>query len=135
MKRLKRVVVILVCSPFVLITFVFLYEIYGIYANQAATDRQTMDLQVNLKQEISDIEIKDVYSETGNTSGTGNHVDCLTVITFFTEIEENEIKDKMSWRYDFDELYGDCYIEQVENCTYKFVLRETAPFADNIVGH
>ena len=73
MKRLKRVVVILVCSPFVLITFVFLYEIYGIYANQAATDRQTMDLQVNLKQEISDIEIKDVYSETGNTSGTGNH--------------------------------------------------------------
>jgi|GEM_PF-1187826 len=135
MKWIKKVALILLCAPFIFIALIVLYEIWGIYANQAETDKQTRDLQTNLQQEISDIAIKDVYSETGNTSGTGNHVDCLTIITFFTKTEESEIKTKMSRFYDFDERYGDCYIEKIENCTYKFVLKKTAPFADNIAGH
>ena len=52
--------------------------------------------------EISGIEIIDVNSETGNASGTGNHVECMSMITFSTEMSESEIQAVMPESYDFD---------------------------------
>ena len=82
MKWLKRFGIALLVLPIILIIIFILYEIFGMCINRIATREQTNTLQMNLENEISDIEIISVYSETGNTSGTGNHVDCLSVIIF-----------------------------------------------------
>lgn len=113
-------------------TFI-LYEIFGMCINHMTTKTQTDKLQKNLKTEISDIKMIDVYSETGNTSGTGNHVDCLSSITFSTEMQEAEIKNRMSKYYQFNE--DSCYVIKTEDGNYLFYLNTTAPFADNIEGH
>ena len=64
MKWLKRTGLIILCLPFLLIISFILYEIFGMCMNRLATKQQTERLQTNLKNEISDIEIKDIYSET-----------------------------------------------------------------------
>ncbi len=73
MKWLKRTGLALLLLPVIIIAVFILYEIFGMCVNHIATGRQTNKLQVNLEKEIPDIEIISVYSETGNTSGTGNH--------------------------------------------------------------
>ena len=94
---------------------------------------QTNALQMNLESEISDIEIISVYSETGNTSGTGNHVDYLSSIIFSTEMQETEIEDRMSKYYMFDD--GSCYVNKTDDGYYTIYINTPAPFADNIEGH
>jgi len=101
--------------------------------NHIATKQQTDMLQANLEKQIPDIEIVGVYSETGNTSGTGNHVECLSSILFSTEMQESEIKDSMAEYYEFDEW--SCYLTKTEDGHYLFYLNMSAPFADNIEGH
>lgn len=133
MKWLKRTGILLLSLPFLLITIVILYEIFGMGVNHMAAKRQTGTLQKNLEKEISDIHVIDVYSETGNTSGTGNHVDCLSVITFSTEMPEPELANRMSEYYTFDAW--SCRIEKTEDGNYEFYLNTSAPFADNIEGH
>ena len=133
MKWLKRTGLIVLFLPFLLIIIFILYEIFGACMNRLATNRQTEQLQTNLENEISDIDIKDIYSETGNTSGTGNHVDCLTSITFSTQMQEQEIKDCMSKYYTFDEW--SCFVTKTDDGDYLFYLNTSAPFADNIEGH
>ena len=133
MKWLKRTGLIIICLPFLLIIIFILYEIFGMCINHLATKRQTEQLQTNLENEISDIEIKDIYSETGNTSGTGNHVDCLSSITFSTQMQEAEIKNSMSKHYMFDEW--SCFVTKTDDGDYLFYLNTSAPFADNIEGH
>lgn len=88
---------------------------------------------MNLENAISDIEILSVYSETGNTSGTGNHVDCLSSITFSTEMQETEIEDCLSEYYVFDGW--SCYVDKTDNGNYIISVNTSAPFADNIEGH
>ena len=73
-----------------------------------------------------------MYSETGNTSGTGNHVDCLSVITFSSKQSLAEIKDCMSEYYVWDD---GCFVEEKEDGSYQFYLNTSAPFPDNIEGH
>lgn len=90
-------------------------------------------MKINLENEISDIEIINIYSETGNTSGTGNHVDCLSSITFSTKMQETEIKNCMSEYYVFDEW--SCYINKTDDGYYIICINTPAPFADNIEGH
>lgn len=131
MRVLKKIGAVILFSPFILITIFILYEIFGMCVNHIASKRQTDELQTNLKNEISDITIIDVYSETGNTSGTGNHVDCLSKITFSSEMPQEEIESIMSKYYNFD---GEsCYIDRTGN--YLFYLNTSAPFAGNIEGH
>lgn len=110
-----------------------LYEIFGMCINHIATKEQTNTLQVHLESEITDIEIISVYSETGNTSGIGNHVDCLSSIIFSTEMQETEIKDCLSEYYAFDE--GSCYVNKTNEGYYKIYINTSAPFADNMEGH
>lgn len=110
-----------------------MFQIFGMCVNHAATDRQTKELTNHLTQAITDVEIMDVYSETGNTSGTGNHVDCLSVITFSSGQSLAEIKDCMSEYYKWDD--GSCFVEEKDDGNYRFYFNTSAPFPDNIEGH
>ena len=96
MRWFKRIGIALLLLPFVLISGIIVFEIFDICVNHAATDRQTKKLQTDLESRISDLEILNVHSETGNLSGTGNHVECLSVIDFATEMTEGEITSALS---------------------------------------
>lgn len=133
MKVLKRIGLVILSLPIFLIVFFILYEIFGMCVNHMTTRHQTDQLQANLEKEISDFKIVEVYSETGNTSGTGNHVDCLSAITFSTEMQDMEIKNSMSKYYHFDEW--NCFVTKTEDGNYLFYLNTSAPFRDNIEGH
>ncbi|MBD5135406.1 MAG: hypothetical protein HDT39_05510 [Lachnospiraceae bacterium] len=133
MKWLKRTGLVLLSLPIILIIIIILYEIFGMCVNHIATKRQTDRLKMNLENEISDIKIVKIYSETGNTSGTGNHVDCLTSIIFSTEMQEFEIENSMSEYYEFNEW--SCYVEKTDDGNYLFYLNTSAPFKNNIAGH
>ena len=129
----KRFGIVILSLPIALIAVWVLYEIFGMCINHIATKNQTNTLRTNLESEISDIEIISVYSETGNTSGTGNHVDCMSLIMFSTEMQETEIKDCMSKYYVFDEW--SCYVNKTDDGYYIIYINTSAPFADNIEGH
>ncbi|MDE6625886.1 MAG: hypothetical protein K2K56_05910 [Lachnospiraceae bacterium] len=133
MKLVKRVGVVLLSLPIILIIIFILYEIFGMCINHIATKRQTDKLQINLENKILDIKIVDVYSETGNTSGTGNHVDCLSAIKFSTKMQESEIENSMSEYYEFNEW--SCFVNRTDDGNYVFYLNTSAPFKDNIEGH
>lgn len=133
MKWLKRVGLAFLLLPIILIVIFVLYEIYGMCANHMATEKQTNTLQQRLESEIPDVKIISIYSETGNTSGTGNHVDCLSSIKFSTAMQETEIEDCMAKYYVLDEW--SCYIDTTEDGYYTVYINTSAPFADNILGH
>lgn len=133
MKWIKRFGIGILVLPVMLTAIWGLYEIFGMCINHIATEKQTSTLQRNLETEIPDIEIISVYSETGNTSGTGNHVDCLSSIVFSTEMQETEIEDCLSQYYMFDEWW--CYVDQTDDGYYTISVNTSAPFADNIEGH
>lgn len=133
MKWLKRFGVAFLSLPMILLVIFVLYEALGMCVNHIATQKQTNAMQMHLEREIPDIEIISVYSETGNTSGTGNHVDCLSSIIFSTEMQVTEIEDCMSKYYAFDEW--SCYVNKTEDGYYKIYINTSAPFADNIEGH
>ena len=133
MKKLKRIAKVIISLPLILIGIVILYEVFGMCVNHLATARQTKKLVAALKEEVSDIELLDIHSETGNTSGTGNHVDCLSLITFSTKMPQSELENKMYKHYDYDEWM--CYLAKNEDGSYRFRLNTSAPFAGNIEGH
>ncbi len=133
MKWLKRFGAAVLVLPIILFVIWGVYEVFGMCINHIATRKQTNTLQMNLENEISDIEIVSVYSETGNTSGTGNHVDCLSSIIFSTEMQKTEIEDCMSNYYMFDE--SSCYVNETDDGYYTIYINASAPFADNIEGH
>ena len=102
MKWLKRIGWIVLSLPVILVIVFILYEALGMFVNHNATRQQTDTLQTCLENEIPDIEIIHVYTETGNTSGTGNHVDCLSSITFSTGLKQYEIEEIMEDYYVLD---------------------------------
>ena len=132
MKKLRWIGIAALFLPFILIVGYIVFEIFGMYANHAATDRQTEKLQADLTDKISDLEILDVHSETGNT-GNGNHVDCVSEITFSTAMTESEIIGAMSESYDFDK--DGCSVNKMDDGSYTFYQVTSAPFPDNIEGH
>ena len=110
------------------------YEVLGIIVNHTATGIQTNRLRHNIVDTFPDTEIISVKSETGNTSGTGNHVDCLSCITFTSDLSLSEVQDKLSSTYDWSDL--SCYVnETTTKGQYLFFLRKRAPFVNNIEGH
>lgn len=133
MKWAKRFGIVMLSLPIALVIVWVLYEIFGMCINHITTKKQTNRLRMNLESEISDIKIISIYSETGNASGTGNHVDCMSSIIFSTEIQETEIEDCMSKYYVFDEW--SCYVDKTDDGYYKIYINTSAPFADNIEGH
>ena len=133
MKWAKRFGIVMLSLPIALVIVWMLYEIFGMCINHITTKEQTNTLRTNLESEISDIEIISVYSETGNTSGTGNHVECLSSITFSTEMRETEIEECLSEYYVFDGW--NYYLNKTDDGYYIIYINTSAPFADNIEGH
>ena len=130
MKALKKVLIGILALPLLLI----LYEVFGIIVNHASTGIQTSRLRHNIVDTWPDTDIISVESETGNTSGTGNHVDCLTRITFTSDLSLSEVQDKFSKTYEWNDL--NCYVEETDKAgEYLFFLRKRAPFVNNIEGH
>ena len=99
MKWFKRIALAIVLAPLILIGIFLLYEMFGMGVNHLATRRQTKQMVAVLEAEVPDIEVTDIYSETGNTSGTGNHVDCLSSVTFSTEMSQSELEKKLFQHY------------------------------------
>lgn len=133
MKLLKTLAKILISVPLVLIGLLIAYEALGFCVNHIATGRQTKQLVATLEAEVPDIEIIDIHSETGNTGPTGNHVDCLSVVTFSTGMEQSDLEDRLYRHYEYD--MWTCYLSPTEDGNYLFRLNTSAPFVDNIEGH
>lgn len=133
LKWLKRTGIVLVSLPLILIGILILYEVFGMCVNHFATARQTKRLVADLTAEVPDIEITDIHSETGNTGPTGNHVDCLSVVTFSTQIQQAELEKRLYRHYTYNEW--SCFLTQTEDGNYRFYLNTSAPFTDNIEGH
>lgn len=158
-KWLKRIGLFIVALPTVLIAGYVLFEIVGMTVNHHATKRQTKQLINVVKDAVADVDVKDSYSETGNTSGTGNHVDMLSVVVFQTKESGEEAENNIKAAYPEVDEWG-FYVESIEvieknkkedgwvpgyydslslpedktDC-YLVYLCKPAPFEDNIEGH
>lgn len=130
MKTLKKILIGIFAVPL----FLILFEIFGMIVNHASTGIQTNRLRRDIVDAFPDTEIISVESRTGNTSGTGNHVDCLTRITFTSDLSLSEIQNKLSVNYEWSDL--GCYVNETDKAgEYLFFLCKRAPFSDNIEGH
>ena len=130
MKVLKKVFIGILVVPLLLI----LYEVFGMIVNHSSTGIQTNRLRRDIVDAIPNTRIISVESQTGNTSGTGNHVDCLSCITFSSNLSLSEVQDKLSSDYEWNDL--NCYVEETDTAgEYRFFLRKRAPFVNNIEGH
>ncbi len=125
----------IVAVPILLITLGIVYEVVGIFANHAATDKQTKELKNVIETEIDDVQITDVYSETGNTTGTSNHVDCLSRITFSSDKDQTFIASSLKKYYYLDEREYYTVTIEGEDGIYVVTQISKAPFPDNIEGH
>lgn len=133
MKVLKRSLIGIILVPFVLIALFILYEIVGMAVNHISSSQQTKKLINIIDTEFSSVKIIDTYTETGNTTGTSNHVDMLSVVTFTTETPLSEIQNKLGEYYERDEFWIENMGESENG--YLVYLRQAAPFWDNIEGH
>lgn len=159
---LKKIFWAVILLPIIVIALYIMYEILGMVVNEAATSNQTKRMEKHIESLLQNTVILDSCSETGNTSGTGNHVDMFSAVAFQTDDGLEQILNKMSAEYEFNAT--DCWIQSVEvmlsykrsfkeqgdeiypfldemklpddtdDC-YVFVQTTSAPFADNLAGH
>lgn len=130
MKKMKKGLNGVIAVPL----FLILLEIFGMAVNHAATGIQTNHLRRDIVDAFPNTEILSVESQTGNTTGTGNHVDCQTCITFSSDLSLSEVQDQLSKDYQWNDLR--CYVDETDTPgEYLFFLRKTAPFPNNIEGH
>lgn len=146
------------CLPFLLVTGLVGYELFGMAVNHSTGAKQTRKLKETLKESFTDAVILDVYEKTGHVSGNGNHVDMLSVIVFRTKQPYEDVLENLSpwntldeWGFDLQQLnmmqekiketgvapfyYDDLQLpEDNTNCYVVFVC-QSAPFVDNIEGH
>lgn len=152
MKALKKIGIGLIMLPLILIVIYILFELVGMCVNHISTDRQTDKLQSTLSAAVSDIDIINAKSWTGNT-GNGNHVECVSEVTFTSTMDVEDIAAAFSDKNDKDVsdsymgaegsyflVYEDKGISSVRfsinengNCLCRMV--KSAPFSDNIEGH
>lgn len=133
MKHLKKLLLAVVLLPVLLPLGCVAWEVCGLCANHIATARQTQQLQAELARCIDDFGLIDVVSETGNLSGTGNHVECASKITFSSNLTRDEIAAAME-EYCAARHAG-WGIGQTEDGAWWFYMDTAAPFPDNIEGH
>lgn len=158
MKVIKCILRGILCLPVVLIVLFILFEIVGMAVNHIATARQTKELKGMIVDELSNAEILGVYSETGNTGPSGNHVDMLTIIVVRTDDDLASVERKLSdyheldeWSFfmetmeevqkankqygSYQEVYDNLQLpDYLEHC-YMVYMNRSAPFVDNIEGH
>lgn len=156
------VFIITIIPIIIIIGFVF-FQIVGMAVNHYATDRQTEELISVVKETVADVDVWDSYSETGNTSGTGNHVDMLSVVVFQTKESEEEFKKNIEknventiskvdeWGFYVESIeaiekgkgengwvpmyYDKLSLPEDKSGCYLVYLCNAAPFEDNIEGH
>ncbi len=85
--------------PLLLIALYIVIEMVGCVANQATTYMQTKGLTEYIEKSIEDVSIVEVYSFTGNTTGTGNHVECESKVTFNSGLSEDEVSQIFEKKY------------------------------------
>ena len=122
------VIGVILASPLLLIAIFILIEIVGYVANNATTYKQTKELTSYIEKSIGDADIVDVYSFTGNTTGTGNHVECESVATFNSDMSEDEVARIFDKKYRYHDL-------EKKDGSYVITVIGDAPFRDNIEGH
>lgn len=156
MKALKVTGITFLCIIIAVIALFVGYEVVGIIANEHAADKQEKALVGIL--ESSDADILDSYTFVGNSSGTGNHVDLLTLfivraedISVIEEVLEGAYEETAAFPLEYFAVTPlsqvtnsyDPYArfveemampEDMENC-YLVSYCNSAPFSDNIVGH
>ena len=156
MKALKVTGITFLCIIIAVIALFVGYEVVGIIANEHAADKQEKALVGIL--ESSDADILDSYTFVGNSSGTGNHVDLLTLfivraedISVIEEVLEGAYEETAAFPLEYFAVIPlsqvtnsyDPYArfveemampEDMENC-YLVSYCNSAPFSDNIVGH
>lgn len=157
MKVLKKIGLTIICIPLAALLFLIAFEMVGMVVNHCATAKQTDALEKTILSIIPDAKILNTYSETGNISGTGNHVDMLSVVLIKTEEDSSYITTTLKENYPLDEwsfwveeagiihsryeVTGlPSYLEKLgytreTTGTYVVYLCMSAPFADNIEGH
>lgn len=118
----------IVLIPVLLLALFVVIEVVGSIANHAATNKQTNELTAYIEKSIEDASIIDTYSFTGNTSGTGNHVECESMITFNSDMSEDDVNHIFEVRYKYREL-------EKKDGSYVITVYGDAPFPDNIEGH
>lgn len=118
----------IVSIPIILIVLFIVIEIVGCIANHAATDKQTKELTAYIEKSIEDASIIDTYSFTGNTTGTGNHVECESKITFNSDMSEDDVDRIFAAQYKYREL-------EKKDGSYIITVYGDAPFPDNMEGH
>ena len=114
--------------PLLLIALYIVMEIVGYVANHATTYMQTKGLTAYIEKSIEDVSIAEVYSFTGNTTGTGNHVECESKVTFNSGLSEDEVSQV------FEKKYKEHVLEKKDG-SYVITVYGDAPFRDNIEGH
>ena len=119
---------VILALPLLLIAIFILIEIVGYVANNATTYKQTKELTSYIEKSIEDAGIVDVYSFTGNTTGTGNHVECESVVTFNSDMPEDEVARIFDKKYRYHDL-------EKKDGSYVITVIGDAPFRDNIEGH
>ena len=119
---------VILALPLLLIAIFILIEIVGYVANIATTYKQTKELTSYIEKSIEDAGIVDVYSFTGNTTGTGNHVECESVVTFNSDMPEDEVARIFDKKYRYHDL-------EKKDGSYVITVIGDAPFRDNIEGH
>ena len=118
----------IVSIPVLLLALFVVIEVVGSIANHAATNKQTNELTAYIEKSIEDASIIDTYSFTGNTSGTGNHVECESMITFNSDMSEDDVNHIFEVRYKYREL-------EKKDGSYVITVYGDAPFPDSIEGH
>lgn len=157
MKIVKRILFIIMSIPVLIVVLFIVFEIFGMIVNHASTGIQTAKLEKAVK-EIDDLEVIDTYSKTGNTSGTGNHVDMMTILIVQTDAGISSLKEALEDYADIDEygfrieslsdvikaheehdylysIYDNLKIPEQDDGCYLIFCVNSAPFADNIQGH
>ncbi|MCR5101392.1 MAG: hypothetical protein K6B41_08560 [Butyrivibrio sp.] len=118
----------IVAVPLLFIALFITIELFGYAANHVATSKQTKKLTEYVEKSIEDANITDTYSFTGNISGTGNYVECMSQITFESDISEDTLESIFEEQYKYYEL-------EVNNNNCMVTVYGDAPFPDNIEGH
>lgn len=132
---LKKAGIIAMCLPVLLVLFFIIWELFGMCVNLISSEIQTNQLYSVIKKELPDAEIIHKYSQTGNTSGAGNHVDSLSVVILSADLDKEQILDRLRGNDDLSSWYDCVYIDETDTGYYIVKVVTSAPFVDNIMGH
>lgn len=144
MKILKKIGIVLICVPGILLFLIIGWELFGMAVNNVEGHWQTEQLINEISNVGNEAEILDTYTFVGNSSGTGNHCDLVSAVLVRTEqYADLNYYVKFGRIYPLSEMPEHFYArwskkldfpEENANC-YLVIEINSAPFADNIMGH